>query len=175
MSFPGPVIETLGMRRSGLWAGCLAGGGMGGVCLLMLLPLLAAKDRGCGTWALGAFTALLFWVAWSSFKELAWPRPLLRVTAQGLAFRIKAGRAYWEVPWSQVREVRHGVETGESAQAYVEFEIRPDASNPMPAVRMNAGGGPDGTLRLMKGALAGDPALTADRLEAYRRSFTEGR
>jgi len=163
------------MRRGGLWAGCLAGGGMAGIFLLMLLGAFGGKPGGCAAWALGAFTAILLYVAFASLRELAFPKPLIRVTVQGLAFRITAGRGFWEAPWRQVRAVRHGVETGESSQAYVEFEFAPDPANPLPAVRMNAGNGPDGTLRFLQGTLAGDPALTADRLEAYRRSFTEGR
>ncbi len=175
MAFPGPDLETLGMRRGGLWAGCLIGGGMAAAFLLMLAGAFAERPGGCGAFALGGFTLLLLWVAFASLRELAFPRPLIRVTAQGLAFRIKAGRGYWEAPWRQVRAVRHGVEGGEEQQAYVEFEFEPDPANPLPQVRMNAGSGPEGTLRFLKGTLEGDPALNAERLEAYRRSFTEGR
>jgi hypothetical protein len=175
MAFPGPELETLGMRRSGLWAGCLIGGGMAGAFLTMLLGAFSERPGGCGALALGGFTLLLLWVAGASFKELAFPRPLIRVTPQGLAFRIRAGRGTWEAPWTQIKAIRHGVEAGESGQEYVEFAFEPDPANPLPAVRLNAGSSPEGTLRFLKGTLAGDPALTAERLEAYRRSFTEGR
>lgn len=174
MSIPGPDLERIGMRRGGLWAGCLVGAGLALALGGMLASLLRKASPGCGAWALGAFVLLLAWVAWASAKELAWPRPLILVRAGGLAFRIRAGRGYWEAPWAQVRAVRHGVDAGEEGQEYLEFVLEADPANPLPAVRLNAGSGPDGTLRFLKGTLSGDLALTAQRLEAYRRSFTEG-
>lgn len=173
MAFQGPVIESIGMRRGGLWFGLVVGAGMAAVFLLLLAGAFRERPAGCAAWALGAFTVLLLYGAISCTRELVRPLPLLRVSAEGLAFRIRTGRGYWEAPWSQVVEIRAG-EDGEG-NACLDVELRPEPANPLPSVRMNSGLGPEHVLRFQSGNLAGDLALMAQRLEAYRRSFGEGR
>ncbi len=173
MTFPGPEIESIGMRRSGLWIGLLVSGGMSLVFLGILAGRVQVRPMGCGTLALGGLTVLLILLAIGSLKELLLPLPLIRVSAEGMAFRIKAGRGFWMAPWSRIRSIRAGED--EQGLGFLEIEVQPDPANPLPSVRMNTGGGSGPTLRFHRNSLAGDLTLMAQRLEAYRRGFEEGR
>ena len=173
MSSQGPVIESIGMRRSGLWVGFVVSTVMGTLFLVILLGGFRERPEGCAAWALGGFTALLALVLYSCLKELLFPLPLIRVAAEGLAFRIRTGRGYWEAPWAQVKGFRAG-EDGDH-NACLDVELHPDPANPLPAVRMNTALGKENVLRFPSANLAGDLAITVQRLEDYRRSLGEGR
>lgn len=172
MTIPGPVIETIGMRRSGLWIGLLVSGGLSCVFLGILSGRATARPVGCGTLALAGLTVLLLLLAIGSLKEILLPLPLIRVSAEGMAFRIKAGRGFWLAPWTRIRAIRAAED--DQGLGFLEIEVQPDPANPLPSVRLNTGGGPDHTLRFHRGSLAGDVTLMAMRLEAYRRSLAEG-
>jgi hypothetical protein len=172
MSFQGPVIENLSMRRSGLWAGLGCSGATAAGLLLVLAVRPGGGPKGCAAAGLWLFTALLGLAFYTSAKELFFRLPVIRVPAEGLAFRISSGGGYWDVPWPRVKAIRLG--ENDVNDACLDIELDPDPANPMPSLRLNASGGAENTLRFNRGNLAGDLALTAARLEAYRRSFTEG-